>query len=501
VTADVLLIGLDAADADDVARLADAGELPVLAGLRADGMRSGVTSIDGLGDDAAWSSFATGVGPGGHGRHFHHHYRAGTYDLVHAQRAEIPIPPFWDVLAEHGARAAVLDVPKSPVGRHEANLVVTDWMSHGSHPHPAACHPASWASPLASWLDDDEERWDCDVDLSVATAPRLCRRAELRADAAIDVMRRAAWDVVIVAFAETHCAGHRLFGHRDEMAAVYRAVDAQCGRVMDAAGPDATVVVFSLIGMGRGHPTAQLADAVLARLARLPAGASEPTARTRGLHAARARIPRALRRRMPARVRHLPADARMRDFGRRRFWRVPADLTQTAIRCNVIGREPYGRVAPGAEFAALCDDLRREFLALVEPGTHRRLVREVIVTDERYPGSPGDFADLLVVWDRTQPLDAAESPAIGEVRVEPVPWRLGEHRDDGGFVFAHGPGIPARPPSDPVAAVDLAPTVARLLDIPYAGDGRVVPGVVPRRPSRDGQAAVGSMLNDDHRSA
>jgi predicted AlkP superfamily phosphohydrolase/phosphomutase len=207
---------------------------------------------------------------------------------------------------------------------------------------------------------------------------------------------------------------------------------------------------------------------------------------------------------MPGRVRRLPADTRMRDFGRRRFWRVPADLIETPIRCNVVGREPYGRVAPGAELDELCADLRREFQALVEPGTGRRLVREVIVTAERFPGSaPHDFADLLVVWDHTRPLVAAASPTVGEVRAAPVRWRLGEHRE-GGFVFARGPGIPSRAPTDPIAVVDLAPTVTRLLDVPFAGEGRAVPGVVPRvvlRAAPDGQAAVGSMLNDDQRSA
>jgi predicted AlkP superfamily phosphohydrolase/phosphomutase len=190
----------------------------------------------------------------------------------------------------------------------------------------------------------------------------------------------------------------------------------------------------------------------------------------------------------------------MRDFGRRRFWLVPSDLVHTPIRCNVVGREPYGRVAPGAELDALCSRLRREFLALVEPGTGRRLVEDVIVTADRYPGAgPGDFADLLVVWDRTQPLLAATSPTVGEVRAEPSPTRLGEHRD-GGFVLARGPGIPPTGPADPIAIVDFAPTVTRLLDVPFAADGRAVPGVVPR-PSGDGQAAVVSMLNDDHRSA
>ncbi len=499
MTTDVLLVGLDAGDASLVANLADAGELPVLAGLRAAGLRADLAAVEGLGDDAAWSSFATGVGPGRHGRWFHRHYRLGTYELVQSLREEIASPPFWDVLAAHGRRVAVIDVPKAPIGSSDQNLVISDWMSHGGHMPAPQCRPTNgWASLLAPWLEHESARWRCEPPGPTAElVAALSARAARRADCTVEVMRRAPWDAVVVAFGEMHCAGHLLWGD-DALTLVYRAVDEQCGRIIDAAGRDCTVVVFSLLGMGPDHPTAELADAVLDRL---DGHSTElPSARARRVHTVRARVPRRVRRRLPGRLRAITADARARDFGRRRFWRVPSDLMDTPVRCNVIGREPYGRVAPGAELSALCDELSRELLALVEPTTGRRLVRDVVVPAQRYPGeAPDNFADLLVVWDRTQPLRVAASPTIGEVHADPVSVRPGEHRA-GGFVLASGPGVaPGRIP-EPVAAVDLAPTVARLLDVPFSGDGRSIPGITSRAGARD-QAAVGSMLNDDQRSA
>ncbi|MEX1006310.1 MAG: alkaline phosphatase family protein [Acidimicrobiia bacterium] len=497
--ADVVLVGLDGADRTEVARLADEGHLPVIAGLRAQGRWGSVNAFDGLGDDAAWSSFATGTTPGRHGRHFYRHYRPGTYDWVPSSRDDIRGDPFWDTLAARGHRFAVLDVPKAPIGRHAENLVVADWMSHGAHELLATCHPAPiWGEQLAGWLDRDETTWDChDAGSDDDFVSSLRQHAALRTDFAIDVLQRAHWDAIVVVFSETHCSGHLLWDRFDRVEDVYRAVDAQLGRLLDAAGAASTVIAFSLLGMGRHYSSAQLADAVLERLEPASTRAELPLTR-RGLDAVRARIPRAVRDRIPARVRRVASNSRDREFGQRRFWRVPTDLPHTPIRVNVIGREPYGKVAPGAELDALRDELRSEFLALVEPGTGRRLVRDVIVAREAYPGgAPEDFADLSVVWDRTQALASASSPRVGELHVVPDAWRPGEHRD-GGWLAASGPGIAHGILDEPASVLDFASTVACLVGASFDREGSAIPGLV--RPA-SAQTVVGSTLNADQSSA
>ena len=128
-------------------------------------------------------------------------------------------------------------------------------------------------------------------------------------------------------------------------------------------------------------------------------------------------------------------------MGQRRYWVVPADLAATGVRCNVVGREPYGRVAPGADFDRVCAELRDALLELREPETGAPLVREVLRADEIAPGpAPQDFADLHVVWNDTGPLVAATSARVGDVRVELPPMRPGNHVEGGWFVAA-GPGM------------------------------------------------------------
>jgi len=61
LSARVLLVSWESAERELVERLLDAGELPALARLRADGRWREVASPNGFGDDSAWMSFCTGV--------------------------------------------------------------------------------------------------------------------------------------------------------------------------------------------------------------------------------------------------------------------------------------------------------------------------------------------------------------------------------------------------------------------------------------------------------
>ena len=111
----LLMIGLDAADWQLVEAWTAAGILPTLQRLRTHGSTSLLAAPLGLGDDAAWMSFATGLGPGRHGR-FHHHRWDGSSLVPHRRDAGFP-PPFWERLADQGLTVAAIDVPKAPLGR------------------------------------------------------------------------------------------------------------------------------------------------------------------------------------------------------------------------------------------------------------------------------------------------------------------------------------------------------------------------------------------------
>src|SRR4029079_13502588 len=90
-------IGPDAADSDLVSHWCEAGELPVLASLRERGASGVLSTPPGLGDDAVWSSFVTGLSPGRHGRYFHRQLQPGRYDVRNFRDARGAL--FWEMLS------------------------------------------------------------------------------------------------------------------------------------------------------------------------------------------------------------------------------------------------------------------------------------------------------------------------------------------------------------------------------------------------------------------
>jgi predicted AlkP superfamily phosphohydrolase/phosphomutase len=147
---------------------------------------------------------------------------------------------------------------------------------------------------------------------------------------------------------------------------------------------------------------------------------------------------------------------------------------------NVVGRDPHGVVSPGRDYDETCRELRRELLALTDPRTGVPLVRDVVVTHDQYPGNRQEnFADVLVVWSQDQPVRAAASSLIGEVRGRAPQDRTGNHRPNGWFV-ATGPGIAPSVLEQPVSVLDLAPTVAALLGVSLPGaEGSCIDALLP----------------------
>jgi predicted AlkP superfamily phosphohydrolase/phosphomutase len=462
----------------------DDGELPALAALRARGVWGEVTSPRALGDDGAWCSFATGVGPGRHGRRFQRRYRPGTYDWVGAPISAISSDSFWGALAAQGKRCVVFDVPKSPRGDTGGNVVVADWLAHHAHGLPAVVHGVGGLGAAAAGIPGDHDReplWDCRAYLpSSFDAPSflasLRERGAARTRAFLDVLAHDDFDVAIVVIGEAHCAGHQAWHDPSVVLDAYRDVDIQVAEIVAAAGLDAIVVAFSLLGMGPNREGMYLLDAVLRRLD--PVEASRPIGDTgvmQRTHAwVRANVPGWARRAAPGAARRVVTDLRTRDVSRRRYWVVPADLAATAVRCNVVGREPRGTVEPGADFDHVCADLREALMELRDPVTGALLVREVLRADEIAPGpAPQELADLHVVWSDTGPLVAATSPRIGDVRVELPELRPGNHVEGGWFVGA-GPGITHGVLDGAVSTLDFAPTVARLVGGHFDCDGVLI---------------------------
>ena len=113
--------------------------------------------------------------------------------------------------------------------------------------------------------------WDCRHVGSGALDPddflgTLHARSTERTRAFLDSLADDEFDAAIIVIGEVHCAGHEAWPDHTVLLEAYRDADTQVAEVVDAVGPDATVLAFSLLGMGTNYDGMFLLDAVVRRL-------------------------------------------------------------------------------------------------------------------------------------------------------------------------------------------------------------------------------------------
>ena len=474
--AKVILIGLDSADRGLVERWCESGDLPVLQSLRERGAYGALSGFPALGDDATWASFYTGVSPGGHGRYYWSSAGEGSYERELWCDRKVPKQPFWSGLSEAGLRTAVTDVPKCPLVTGFNGVQIADWQVHGRDYRETCSWPPELATEvLARFGDDQTDRvdkdWLCrlnsitDGELEVFEK-RLRLGLEQKTRFACELLERENWDLFLIVFKEAHCIGHQCWRSLDPtppartpddgnpIQRIYRALDQAVGELARRAGPGTSVIVFSDLGMGPNYTGEHLLDQLLQRL--------EPKIASRGQ---RAKL--AIRRGRTA-ARNFAHRRRERALApaNRLAFQVEHNEISGAIRINLKGREPAGMIAPGEEYQRYCDALKRELLALRAPETGEPLVEQVLKTDDAYPGAHRDWLpDLFVIWARRGRIMGAKSPTLGTVLSSPPDYRSGNHTE-GGFYLGVGPQVSRGEGGGPASVLDLAPTVAALLNAP-----------------------------------
>lgn len=525
----LLVLALDAASPHRLRAWAADGTMPRLADLLARGVQAPTRSVEGVYVGGTWPSFIMGRGPGRHGVYWLDRVVPGTYRMQRADdQALAPEPGIQDVLSEAGHTCVVLDVPLTPLSSRVAGPQVVEWGVHDAV-FGFTTRPPELAAELADRHGRHPAPPHCDAKRDPADyrtfADQLVAGAAARAELTLDLLARTPdWSFAIQVFSETHCAGHQLWHthdprhpahdpHGDDLLrAVYAAVDAAVGRIVDGVGPDTAVVLVDLHGMGASGGSSLLLEPLLQRLGiDVPEGGAtpEPGDGSRGLPAAPSpgRSPkewlRAAYHLLPASVRtrvyewRQGANQRMgrgsplgRDMSVTRAFHVGLGTGApfSSIRLNLVGREPTGTLRPGAEADAFVAELTAELEALVDPRTGAPAVARVIRTRDLFDGPRLDhLPDLLVEWTMEPPRGttavadgresrwSVESPTVGLLEAVNDYCRTGEHRPDG-LVVAVGPGT--RPATVPrtLSIVDLAPTFAAALGVSMPGaEGEPVP--------------------------
>lgn len=497
--AKVICLAVDSAERDLVLRWSEEGVLPTFRRLQTAAARCAPEGFPGIANHGMWPSFFTAVSPARHGRYAPAQLVPGGYQDRRCGVDDVRRAPFWSALSAAGRRVAVVNVPKAPLSEDLNGLQLADW---GTHDYDFG-GIRSWPPDLAAAVEARYGRdtmGKCDhrhlggiEDYRVFHAG-LVERVRRSADFAVDTLSQGPWDLFLMAFGDSHCVGHQCWHlhdpahqhHDPEIAAalgnpvreVYVAIDAALGRILACAGPETQVLVFVGPGMEANHTGNLLLDPILRRLE----AAYDEARRTPTdvLRAAYNRLPMACQRPLGHWAKRTHVATVERDRRRRLCFSVPNHSFYGAIRLNLIGREPDGRLAPGAASDALCRRLTADLLKLTNLDSGKPAVRRVIRSADVLRGEYIDtLPDLFVEWDRAGPIARVGSPEIGELHRPHAMRRSGDHTNHC-LLYASGPGIVPGPIKAPVSIVDIAPTIAAHLGIRLDDiDGRAVPALVP----------------------
>lgn len=262
----VLALGLDGADYDLVTRLLAEGKLPTVARLAREGTFGPLRSTVPAFTPTAWSSLLTGLNPGRHGIfNFSTNPNRGRQRLESAaSRAGTPL---WRTLGAGGVRSAFLFVPFTYPAEPTKGVVVT---GYGGPERPQIL-PAEAADRIFGAYPDlvtahhpMKERWW--EDFPGYTRKLLDHVEQVAGVCELVFELEPELGLLCVDFMSSDHIGHLGYARLDpdhpahdpadagnELVGVYEAVDAACGRLIDAAeeryGEEPTVLLLSDHGM------------------------------------------------------------------------------------------------------------------------------------------------------------------------------------------------------------------------------------------------------------
>jgi predicted AlkP superfamily phosphohydrolase/phosphomutase len=519
----VLVIGLDGATFDLIKPWAQAGHLPTLQRLMDEGahgeLRSTVPPMTG----PAWTSFATGVNPGKHRLYDWIARDEDSYTFSPVTALDCTAPTLYTLLSQVGRRVCALNIPMTypptPV-----NGVLVSGM-----PAPSTKVTVTYPTGLLNEIvgavgeyilypDPGQAYSDSGVD---AFLERLYRTTDVRLKT-LDYLRgREAWDFAMVVFNGTDTISHALWKYMDASHPLYesakaekygnairdyyRHLDGKLAGIVDTLPEDTTLIVMSDHGFGPFHKFIHVNNWLLQQ----GFMAVQPRPATR--------IKRTLFQRGLTPMNVYDTLMRMGLGGLKRevvrgqgqgllktlflsFEDIDWRRTQAyslgnvgQIYLNVVGREPYGCVQPGADYERVRETIMAQLQTLRDPETGEAVVETIYRREELYHGEHLDKApDIVFLPRRLEYFGFGEYEFGSHKIIESMRRGIsGTHRMNGIFM-AYGRAIRPGATVENASLYDLAPTILRLMGeaVPEHMDGRVLDEAIAAIPAFGARTAA-----------
>jgi predicted AlkP superfamily phosphohydrolase/phosphomutase len=497
----VLCLGMDGADHELVGELLAQGRLPTLAGIVRDGAFGPLRSTLPAVTPTAWSSFLTGLNPARHGIFNFSTNANRAPSRVESARSRAGVP-LWRTLGAAGVRSAFVTVPFTYPAEEIEGIVVSGYGGPATPQiTPAAARTAIRAAhpglvtahhPMRERYWEDFARYARLLIEHAAQIESVCEQCfELEPDLG----------VLVVDFMSTDFAGHLGYARLDphhpahdparsgaELVAVYEAVDAACGRLIDAArerfGEEPTVLMMSDHGMKpmywvfhlnrwleeHGHLRYRRRSLQRLRSTRLRplAVLDQRLARTSGLYT-----------RLMDALPLVPAVAADRAF-------ADVDFPRTRAYSFATGGQVYLGESSGASGdPAYAERLATELEAVPHPETGEPLLR-VVRKRDIYQGPYYDRAPDLIALTIDERVHVGSMRRRGTAAIEvhdhldpEHAYGYSGHHGVDGILAARGPGIRPGVVPDGSNIVQMAATILRLHGIEADGlDGGPIEAIL-----------------------
>ena len=474
----LLIIGWDGADWEILDDLVARGCLPNVAAMLDSGARGDLNSTIPSHSWAAWTTFLTGLNPGGH----------GIYDFVerrpHEPDKDIPVssdsiksPTFLERLSDagHEVRAANIPVTFPPIpvkGRMIAGVAIPEGAEFE--------YPKEWGPELESkapfplngmeWVHFEED--------PKALVDEARTFIEQRT-ASFEAMLEGDWTVGVCVYVAPDRLQHALGGYLlpshpefetlsqssvgQALRDVYTLLDEHILRLQALAGSNATTVLISDHGFRPVNRLASLNRILHAVGMGARSKAHDATSTLKKSSLVRSvldtRFGAALKRtiRKPSEI----------DWAKTIAYQ---SVRGGGVSLNLEGREPQGVVAR-SDYERVRSELKEKLLTYVDPDTNERPVAEVLLSDELYEGDHKDLAPDMIVLSKDLWCFAHTDQLSTHTE-----WPTGAHRRKG-IALASG----GRVESGDLGTLDLADIPATALafaGLPAGGlDGKPVAAI------------------------
>lgn len=499
----IFFIGIDSGDNVLLERWMDDGTLPNLARIRAEATVAVVKSPPELGNGGMWLNLATGVDMSHYGIHYMIQLQPGSYRLAAVDDDnDCKVPTIWRRISDAGKRCIVVDMFRSPLSKQLNGVEITEWLS-SFHMHKPRSTPANAIDDICRRFGTDPfegsaDRWQ----LQHQDFPRMMQlyleRIESKTRAIEYLMQKESWDLLMVTYADIHDLCH-LGWHLhdrespdfdptvaarlgDPVKHLYQVVDQAIGRLVSALQPEDTVIFYGGLGFQSLYSVGKLFEEIIGRLHNGTTTASSPNQRMTLARKIATFRPSFLRKVLPTSVKQKlgrlffnVGDAVAVDVRRNsRFFVLPCEGHAGAVRVNLVGRDPDGKV-PLDQYTSVLDEIESGLLDVLNAETGKPLVSQVVRTHDHYHGPHLDIMpDLFIVWDRSAPIRVLTSPKIGSVQVHTHVVRTGDHTSLS-YLMMKGPGLAAGRLAGFARPEDVGATIMSLAGCEPTGlDGHIL---------------------------